>query len=204
MPGGRLAGIEWAVEVAAFPGQTAAGDDHVVAPFVGGALLAVIDGLGHGLEAAAAAARAAAILRSDPAADPVELIRRSHRELAQTRGAAITLAAVEPFRARLTWLGVGNVEAFIRRADATADTPRETLMTRSGVVGYQLPSLRASVVPLYRGDTVVLATDGIASGFGVAVSADQAPADVASRILTTFGKSTDDALVLVARCDGLT
>ena len=46
------------------------GDLHVVAPFAGGALVAVIDGLGHGAEAAAAA-RAARRVISDHAGEPV-------------------------------------------------------------------------------------------------------------------------------------
>src|SRR5438093_709986 len=49
----RLPGIEWGIVSQAFPGETECGDRHLVAGFPNGALVAVIDGLGHGEEAAA-------------------------------------------------------------------------------------------------------------------------------------------------------
>jgi len=55
--------VEWAVGARALEGEPVSGDLHVVTPFPGGVLVAVMDGLGHGTEAAAAAEAAAEILR---------------------------------------------------------------------------------------------------------------------------------------------
>jgi hypothetical protein len=97
---------------------------------------------------------------------------------------------------------VANVEGVLFRADPAARSPREYVVQRGGVVGEQLPPLRASVVPIGRGDTLILATDGIRAGFVERLDLGDSPQRIADRILTGFGRSTDDALVLVARYVG--
>ena len=49
------------------------------------------------------------------------------------------------------------------------------------------------------GDVMVLATDGIDSGFARAIAQGGAAQDVADRILAEHGKASDDALVVVVR-----
>ena len=48
----------------------------------------------------------------------------------------------------MTWLGVGNVDGFLLRADNQTKPAHESLFLRGGVVGYQLPSLRPSTLLL--------------------------------------------------------
>jgi hypothetical protein len=76
---------------------------------------------------------------------------------------------------------------------------RSGLVTRGGVVGAQLPPLKAAVVPVARGDTLVFATDGIAREFSENLSLEPPPQELANRILARHGRPTDDALVVVAR-----
>jgi phosphoserine phosphatase RsbX len=54
--------LDWAVAVRPAPGEDVCGDLHLVAPASDSVLLAVVDGLGHGGEAVAAAAAAIDIL----------------------------------------------------------------------------------------------------------------------------------------------
>ena len=46
--GGRLPFLEWGTAGRPISGETESGDQYVVHSWPGGALLAVIDGLGHG------------------------------------------------------------------------------------------------------------------------------------------------------------
>ena len=69
-------------------------------------------------------------------------------------------------------------------------------------MGYQLPSLRISTLPVLEGDLLAFATDGIRDNFSQGLSPDDTPQQNADRILTRFGKETDDALVLVLRFKG--
>jgi serine/threonine protein phosphatase PrpC len=73
------------------------------------------------------------------------------------------------------------------------------VLLRGGVVGYQLPTLRASILPVTWGDVLILATDGIRSGLVEDVTLSHRPQRIAEQILARRAKGTDDALVLVAR-----
>ena len=75
-------------------GEATSGDLAVVTLLPEGALVAAIDGLGHGDEAARAARTAAEVVRESPSQDLVLLVERCHGALQGTRGAAISLAFV--------------------------------------------------------------------------------------------------------------
>jgi hypothetical protein len=190
--------IEWGVAATTLPGQLHSGDHHVVASFPNGFLIAVLDGIGHGEEAAAASKMASRILE-ERAVDPViALVRRCHEELRDTRGVVMSIASFNIGHSLMNWLGVGNVHGVLLRG---RDLPlmEESLLLRAGVVGNQLPPLQAAVLPLNAGDTVVFATDGVESDFERTLVQQQNPQRAAEDILARHGKRTDDALALVAR-----
>lgn len=172
------------------------GDLHVVAPFEGGVLVAVIDGLGHGTEAAEASRAAAEVLTADPGAPILRLIERCHEEMRRTRGAVMSLCSFRSHIPVMTWAGVGNVEAELFRGGQGG---RDVLASRGGVVGYRLPPLRSADVPVSPGDLLILVTDGVRSNYGARLPLDRSPQELADAILSRHQKGTDDALVLVAR-----
>jgi hypothetical protein len=191
--------IEWGAATFTLPGQTESGDRHVVTPFGAGVLVAAIDGLGHGDEAAAAARLAADILEHSPQESVITLLRRSHERLRSTRGAVMSLASFTSLDETMTWLGVGNVEGRLVRAGRDAPPACEFLLLRGGVVGGQLPTLQAAVMPVTPGDTLVFASDGVALPDVPEVIAHEHPQALAERVLARYRKGTDDALVLVVR-----
>jgi hypothetical protein len=194
--------IEWAAAgkpLGACGEGSESGDVQVVAPFPEGILVGVIDGLGHGPEAARAAQTAAQTLAAH-AGEPVKgLLERCHAKLRNTRGAVMSLVSFNGAESLITWIGVGNVEAVLLRADPTVDSRHEAISARGGIVGYHLPPLRATAVSVERGDTLILATDGIRSEFTVGVNLRHDPQHIAESILTHHSKGSDDSLVLVAR-----
>ena len=175
------------------------GDGHLVQEFPGGALAAAVDGVGHGAEAAAAAQVAIETLQGHARQSVLPLVQRCHEALLKTRGAVMTLASVNAADGTMTWVGVGNVEGVLLRADAKASPPREHALLLGGVVGLQLPVLRGFVIPVAAGDTLIFATDGIRSGFDEGLPLALPARQIADRIMGRFSKGTDDALVLVAR-----
>jgi hypothetical protein len=78
----------------------------------------------------------------------------------------------------------------------------DAVVLRGGVVGYRLPPLKVSSVALAPRDWIVLATDGIKSGFSAALDLSLGPRELADDIVLRFAKGSDDALVLVVRCLG--
>jgi phosphoserine phosphatase RsbX len=182
------------------PGQATSGDAHLVCPFEGGVLVAAIDGLGHGEEAALAARRASEALAARPDGPVIAMLQRCHEACRDSRGVALSLASFNAGLSTMTWLGVGNVEGLLVRADQTLEPSRESLLLRGGVVGERLPPLMAGIVKIGRGDTLVFATDGVHPAFLTELPpATEDPKDVAERILERHAGRSDDALVLVAR-----
>lgn len=191
--------LEWCVVSQALPGEAVSGDLHVVAAAADGTLLAVIDGLGHGDEATLAARQAARVLTADPGAAVITLVRQCHEALRATRGAAMTLVSIDRRAGTATALGIGNVEAVVVRADPQARPARESVLLRNGVVGYQLPTLQVSVLPIGPGDLVVFATDGVREDFGDRLDAAEPLSRLVERIQAQKFRGTDDALVLGCR-----
>jgi serine phosphatase RsbU (regulator of sigma subunit) len=195
--------VVWAVASRAHPDQTDSGDRYVVAPFPSGVLLGAVDGLGHGANAAEVACAAVTLLEAHRGEPVIDLVHRCHAALATTRGVVMSLASYDALDRTVTWIGVGNVEGIVLRADRAADPSRQTLLLRGGVVGYQMPELHASVVTVSPGDTLVFVTDGIRSDFGWRLDPGDPPRQMADRILVEHGSSQDDALVLVVRFSGV-
>jgi phosphoserine phosphatase RsbX len=194
--------LDWSVAARPMPGQTVSGDLYLVKRFDHDVLVAVIDGVGHGDEAAAAARVAADILENHPGESTLPLFTRCHAALMKTRGVVLTVAKLNTVESTMTWLGVGNVEGRLLRADAGASHPLESVLLRGGLVGYQLPALQASVIPVAAGDLLILATDGIHATFEEGINLNETPRQIADKILGRHFKGNDDALVLVARYPG--
>jgi phosphoserine phosphatase RsbX len=194
--------VHWGVATLALAGQTESGDLHLVARVKHGVLVAVVDGLGHGEEAAAPAKLAVHTLEQFAEEPPPSLVQRCHAALRGSRGAVMSLARFDAHRGTMTWLGVGNVEGLLHHAHWAERSARDSLVTRGGIVGSDLPAVQAAVVPVEAGDTLVFATDGIRSGFADDISVSEDPQRLADHVLSRYGKGTDDALVLVARYVG--
>jgi phosphoserine phosphatase RsbX len=181
------------------PGNLSSGDLEVVRPYAGGALVAVMDGIGHGDSAAFAAQVAREVLEAHWRESVSALMRRCHEALRLTRGVVMSLAAIDFERRMLSWLGVGNVRAILFRSEVSAMPQHQELLLRSGVVGAQLPVLHSAVIPIHRHDMLIFATDGIRADFAdqLAITAD--PSELAASILARSCQGGDDALVLVAQ-----
>jgi negative regulator of sigma-B (phosphoserine phosphatase) len=175
------------------------GDLAVVRLLPEGALVAGIDGLGHGSEAARAARAAAAVMRESPSRDLVRLVQRCHSALRGTRGAAISAAFVSASESRMTWLGVGNVEGRVLSGDPGATRPKGSLALGRGVPGHELPAVRAATVTMRPGDVLLLATDGVDASFADSLQLSGSSQTISERILSDHWKPPDDALVIVVR-----
>ena len=194
----RLREVEWGTAAEPHPAERVSGDVALVLRAPKGALVAVFDGLGHGHEAARAARIARDAVRDAAGTDVVALVHRCHRALTRTRGAAVALAYVSTEAGTLTWLGVGNVEGRVVAGDQRGKA-NASLRLRPGVIGHRLPAIGATTLDIRRGDTIILATDGVARAFGEAVDLSGSPRRIAERILAEHWTVCDDGLVLVMR-----
>ncbi len=190
--------------VAARPlrGEPASGDKHLIQPFRKGMLIAVVDGLGHGLEAAEAARAAVTTLKHHAGESVLSLLKRCQANLVGTRGVAASIASFDIADATMTWLGVGNVEGVLVHSQTDSAPLKEFLLRARGFIGGSVSDLRAFAVPVESGDTLTFATDGVTNDFHKEVNVLQSPQTIADRVLSRHGKDSDDALVVVARFIG--
>jgi serine/threonine protein phosphatase PrpC len=171
------------------PGEAANGDAVLVRREPDRALVAVIDALGHGAEAAAVAAQAVAFLAAAPLGGAEALLRGLHEALKKTRGAAATLFVLAGDR--VEGGGVGNVEL-------RAPAGRLPAGLSDGILGLRLPRVRIFEGRLCVGDRLVVFSDGVAGRFSRDELA-RLPARVACEyLLSRYAKAHDDATALVA------
>jgi serine/threonine protein phosphatase PrpC len=194
--------LDWGLASATLAGQSESGDACLVKAIETGLLLGVVDGLGHGAEAAVAAQRAVASLAHCGSDSVIVQLRQCHAALRGTRGVVMCLAALNVKDNTMTWIAVGNVEGVLARADQRTSRPMEAVVQRNGVVGERLPTLHASMTSIAPGDLLVFTTDGIRREFRRGLTAGPRPQELADRILSEHRKETDDALVLAAEYRG--
>lgn len=191
--------VSWGAACRPKEGQTVSGDIYVVEPFAAhGLQVAVIDGLGGGVEAARAADGAAMVIRSRPHAEPTELIRQAHTALHTTRGAVIGLLTLDMQSRAATYIGVGNIGVQVYSSQSIKP------ISKNGILGYRLPQLLKLSYSYNFGDTFVLYSDGVSSRFGLdtQINHTQPPQTFANHILDNYGKLNDDATVVVVRING--
>ncbi len=186
------------------PGEHVCGDQSIAVDIDGqAALFGVLDGLGHGPEAAKAARAAVETLKNARGERVEVLVQLCHRMLSGTRGAAMTLARVDFEAGQLYWTGVGNVTANLVAKGATGLQFRSSARLAAGIVGFRIPEISpAQVVPIRTGDLIVIASDGIAEDHLDHIDFAGSATAIAEHILAKHAKETDDALVLAARHRG--
>lgn len=171
-------------------GESACGDACFVREERGTTLLAVIDGLGHGEQAAAAARSAVAYLDAAPLGRARDLMDGLHRALRGTRGAAATLCLVRASGA-LEGVGVGNVEL-------RAHPQRIPFLLSPGILGGNMQRLRVFQAVLGPGDRLALFSDGLSRLLALEAVSAKSVEDACEILFDEHCTGGDDTSLLVA------
>lgn len=170
-------------------GEQENGDAAVVRRWNDGVLLAVIDALGHGVLAAAAAAAATAFLDAvTPEQGLREIMEGLHERLRGTRGAAAMVLLFQP--GRVQGCGVGNVELRTYKGRVPA-------VLSPGVLGASLSRLHVFEGRPSPGARLVMFSDGITARFDDDVARGLPVAETCRVIMDRHRRPHDDATVLV-------
>lgn len=187
--------MSWTIFHTSIPkeGETACGDAVTVRVEEGVTLLAVIDALGHGPQAAVVADRGQAFLKDTPLdMDVGTLTEGLHAALRGTRGVAAMCCLIRGDR--IQGCGVGNVE--LRSMGS-----RVPAILTPGVLGVQMMRLRVFEATLTPGARLVLFSDGISPRLDLE-RVERLPAEPAGKaLLERYRRSHDDATLLVADLD---
>jgi hypothetical protein len=173
------------------------GDGWAATDVEGRLAVAVVDGLGHGVGAALATDAALRAFSAAPL-DVEGFVVRGNDAMRDTRGAAAAVCVLDPARARLHYVVVGNITG---RA-VVAGQPRG-LLSQHGTLGIRAaaPKTRVNELPWPSGSCLVLWTDGLTSRVDLAREPDllrHDPAVVAAVLHRDHARERDDATVVVA------
>ena len=122
--------MDYGVAKFVLPEECECGDRHLISSHKNGVLIAAVDGIGHGREAANAAKTAISVLK-ERASDPItSLVERCHQRLRRMRGVVLSLASIHASDGVMAWLGVGNVQGVLMRAHGAQGDVQEPLLLR--------------------------------------------------------------------------
>ncbi|MFZ5892174.1 MAG: SpoIIE family protein phosphatase [Myxococcota bacterium] len=156
----------------------------------GRAMLAVIDGLGHGPGAAEASTRAVQHLGACSLASSVlDLMTSMHQALRGTRGAVGTVCVINGDQ--MEACAVGNVQLMC----VSCNLP---LVLSPGILGQSVAKFRVASAQLKVGSRLALISDGLSTRFKLDELRELAAREACKAIVDRYRRYDDDATVLVA------
>jgi len=181
------------------PGEHVVGDAWCVDDAGDVCRLLVVDGLGHGPLAAAAAAQAVRIFRGHPNLGPAEMLRVLHDGLRPTRGAAVAVAEIHNDARMVRYAGVGNISTTIVGAEGS-----RSLVSHNGTVGHQMRTVQELDYPWPEGALLVAHSDGLKSHWRLdayAGLAEHRAAVVAAALWRDHLRGRDDVTVVAVKAN---
>lgn len=172
------------------------GDSFVVKQWGQKALVAVIDGLGHGQPAHRAAETARQYVENHFDAPLSSIFTGVARACVATRGVVMAAALFDGAQEIFSFASLGNVEARIFNSSNHA----RLLITR-GILGHtnKIPAVKN--FPWDPNSVFVMHSDGLLSRWHWAefMFANELPSRIAQRLLSMLARKEDDATVIVVK-----
>lgn len=185
-----------AVSVAA-PGEHVCGDGWAFALQGELAALVVVDGLGHGPDAAEAAQAALETFVEDPLATPAVQLQRIHQALKRTRGAAVMVLHADAAASTVRAAGAGNVIG--RIVSGVAD---RAILCQHGTAGVAIRTPEEVTLPWPEHALVMACTDGVDTRWKAEILAPvlgRDPTLAAALLVRDHCRGRDDATAAVLR-----
>jgi anti-sigma regulatory factor (Ser/Thr protein kinase) len=139
-------------------GEEVPGDGWALEPSGDYRTVLVVDGLGHGPNAARAARAATEAFAAHASATPATLMQICHRALATTRGAAGAAARVVLAKKQGSFAGIGNIAC---RVESPGE--RRQLVSHSGTLGHVVRRVQEFEFAFPAGALLILQSDGLAT-----------------------------------------
>jgi anti-sigma regulatory factor (Ser/Thr protein kinase) len=181
-------------------GEPVCGDAWSVSQGRGRVVVFVVDGLGHGPDAAAASRAALEAVQKNLHRDAPNLMEAVHGALRPTRGAAAAVALLQPESELCSFCGIGNIAASIRSAGAS-----RSMVSHNGILGHQVRKMQEFQYPFPKGALLIMHSDGIATHWDLAAYPgieSRHPALVSAALFRDHSRLRDDLTVLALRNEG--
>jgi len=178
-------------------GERGCGDLWQALDFGGRFMATVVDGLGHGVDAAEAAEEAVRIFHANAAYSPCNILERTHDALKKTRGAAMSIVEYSHGKASLRFAGIGNVSSSLIASEKT-----QSMVSHNGTLGAHIRRCQEFEYPFASAATLVMHSDGLTSSWDTKQYrgiSRRDPTLMAALLYRDFSRGRDDVTVLVVR-----
>jgi anti-sigma regulatory factor (Ser/Thr protein kinase) len=196
-PAGNQRGVLLGAVIAPYPGERVSGDGWSFIQSKAGPTIMLVDGAGHGVEAARAAKLAADIFASNAAASCEAIVATMHSALSATRGAVVGVARIDVAARIVRFVGIGNITA---RLILTEESRH--MVSHNGTMGHVAPRIREFTYPFTGDPLVILHSDGLTTRWSHSAYpglAGQHPSLIAGVLLRDHRRGRDDASVVAMR-----
>ena len=157
--------------------------------------LTVIDGLGHGAEAAAAAQVGTAMAARRAGADADAMIGDVHAAMSGTRGGAVAVASLEGNA--LSFAGIGNISGSVISEDESRG-----LASMPGIAGAQVRRIQTFRLHAAQGSLLLMHSDGVQSRWNLRDYPGlfyRHPALIVAVLQRDFDRGRDDVCIVAMR-----
>jgi hypothetical protein len=179
------------------PGEQACGDGWAAYEDPEGRTVFMVDGLGHGTEAAVAAHAAIAQFERSRREAPADIVQAVHLALRHTRGGAVAVARIDYASDTVVFAGLGNIAGTLIAPTGQA----KRMVSHNGTAGHNARKIQAFEYPSPQG-LLIMHSDGIASTWTLDAYPGlwrAHPMLVAGVLYRDGSRGRDDATVVVAR-----
>ncbi|MBA9078469.1 MULTISPECIES: SpoIIE family protein phosphatase [Rufibacter] len=180
------------------PGEKVSGDGWSLRLSYKGAYLIVLDGLGHGENAHAAAQSAVQSFQQQPKVAPSDMLRGVHAAIKKTRGAVGAIAHWNAETRSLAFCGIGNISGRLIGASQA-----KNLLSYNGTLGMNVPNtINDQQQTWERGQMIILHSDGLKSRWDLSKYPELTRHDatlIAAVLYKDNTRTLDDTLVVVVR-----
>lgn len=180
------------------PGMGDNGDVFIIKKWEKSAIVAVVDGVGHGQFAYRAAQKARQYIEVHFDQPLIEMFRGVALNCTATRGVVMAVARFDWEERKMTFACIGDIEARV------IGTPEPmTFVVRRGIVGVNAPNPVVTEHPWdIRGNMMILHSDGLPTHWQWEEFPhlfNKTAEEVAWGLLNSLAKDNDDATVVVVR-----
>ncbi len=176
------------------PGFKSNGDAYFIKRYEDSAIVAVVDGIGHGDKASEASKMALKVIEDKYRDDLDQIVLTMHRKLHGSRGCVVGIVRMNK-EGKIEYIGVGNIRAQIYTTEMY-----KRLVSFDGLLGSNVRTLRTDRLTLSTPCLIVLHSDGVASfNFDDKRIVYRPVMEIAKEAFEKNKKSSDDATLLIAR-----
>jgi anti-sigma regulatory factor (Ser/Thr protein kinase) len=179
------------------PGEEECGDGWSIAHANGGCTVLVVDGLGHGPEAARAAHAAEQTLQRRADLRPGQLMEAMHAALRATRGAAVALTRVDIDDTELHFAGIGNIAVCVLSGEQC-----KHVVSHNGIVGHNMRKVQEFRHEFPDDALLMMHSDGLSKQWDLSAYPGLQrchPSLIAGVLYRDFSRGRDDVTILVAK-----